>query len=249
MALRTDAPLAATRRAAVTAARSAVLATHCAAGVCISADREASRLIRAAEALCRLAVTRLETVHRGRAARAAEPVLRGVGGAGAAPAPAAAVPATPPPPSAPRRHRKPRVRKVAEMAVCPNVRAGEDADMGIAGSLSLQDEWADAARVPRHAPLHVQAAAPLLLPLAGSRVGLLPGSLPSGALDSVSAGSGPGAQGVSMGSRALPSWRSAVCASLPGHLTPEQVQKCLDVITPRSSPLIEGKDYAAGSAG
>ena len=57
-------PAASLRRPAIAAARGLVLATHAAAGLAASVDREAARMLRASEGLARAAVARLEQAGR-----------------------------------------------------------------------------------------------------------------------------------------------------------------------------------------
>ena len=57
-------PAASLRRPAIAAARGTVLATHAAAGLATSVDREAARMLRASEGLARAAVARLEQAGR-----------------------------------------------------------------------------------------------------------------------------------------------------------------------------------------
>ena len=68
------APAAALRRSAIAASRGSVLAIHAAAGMAVSVDREAARLLRASEGLARAAVACLELAGRRPVSSPAAPV-------------------------------------------------------------------------------------------------------------------------------------------------------------------------------
>ncbi|CAK0821616.1 unnamed protein product [Prorocentrum cordatum] len=124
-------------RAMLEAARGAVLATHAAAGLA-GGQREAVRLIRAAEGLLRTAVAVLATPR----------------------APAPPQPAADAPPAAPRRRRRPRGRgaRAGDGSKTETVEEGlmvDDAAEGAAASaepMMLDDAWADELPAQRGRP-------------------------------------------------------------------------------------------------
>ena len=126
------APAAALRRTAIAAARGSVLTVHSAAGMAVSVDREASRMLRASEGLARAAVARLEQAGR-------RPVSPPAGGGGGA-----------------KKEKKEKKENSKKQALSASGGKGKDKGKGM-GSAQMQVDASD--HGGHDAPLRATAAA------------------------------------------------------------------------------------------